>query len=156
MSELYCTVCSGLMACRGTNNATTCGLQCPYNTGKTSHCIDKLMDCALALIQRQKARIDELEAARTPRLLTLDEAKAIQTCWIEYDEMIFPAIYYCQGNDKRFSIFIVNAEDDLFEDYCEDLTDNEIWLENVFMNQLWRCWTQRPTDAQRKAVPWNE
>lgn len=105
-------------------------------------------------IESLYARIEALEEARTPRLLTLDEVKAIQTCWIEYDEMIFPAIYYCQGNDKRFSIFIVNAEDDLFEDYCEDLTDNEIWLENVFMNQLWRCWTQRPTDEQRKAVPW--
>ena len=87
MSELFYTVRSGLMTCRGTNNGTKCDLQCPYNTGKASHCIDKLMDCALALIQRQKARIDELEAARTPRLLTLDEVKALPigaVVWLEY------------------------------------------------------------------------
>ena len=115
---------------------------CPYD-GKD--CWTRLKRDAISLLK-----------AQVPRVMTLKEVKLAKVCWIEFESRIFPAIYYCQGNGNRFSVFIVNGNDDVFEDYEEDLDDNEIWAENYFMNQLWRCWTSRPTDAQREAVKWDE
>ena len=96
----------------------------------------------------------DLKAEQKPRLLTLNEVKDNQVCWIELEDIIFPAIYRCQGNDKTFSVFIINGDDDIFDDYYQDLSDNEIWLENDFMNFDWRCWSSKPTESQQKAVKW--
>lgn len=158
MSELFCAVCSGLMACRGTNNATTCGLQCPYNTGKTSHCIDKLMDCALALIRQQQERIIELEAGQTARVMTLEEVNNAENCM----EPVFVEMLRYHGKaDITPDVFSWR-----FVKHITPLTDGDIYvLQNADINSAlfeetynitWRCWTQRPTDEQRKAVPWNE
>ena len=27
--------------------------------------------------------------------------------------------------------------------------------DGAYYNILWRCWTSRPTEAQREAIPWN-
>lgn len=130
---------------------------CPYReqwTEAHEHCADTLMRDAAALIREQQERIKALEEEKTPRVMTLEDVKSKKVCWIEFVERVFPAIYYCQGNNKRFSVFIVNGESDISDDYEDDLTDNEIWLENNYINQLWRPWSAQPTDEQREAVKW--
>lgn len=148
MSELFYTVRSGLMTCRGTNNDTKCDLQCPYNTGKTSHCIDKLMDCALALIQRQKARIDELEAARMPRILTLDEIT-------KHDGPV-----YVTWQDPESGCWAVcPPKEDIYRFREWDtlsFSGGPVNQPKMKYGKTWRCWTQQPTKEQREAVPWDE
>lgn len=33
-------------------------------------------------------------------------------------------------------------------------SDEEFYYENVFYNVEWRCWAEKPTEAERKAAEW--
>lgn len=61
-----------------------------------------------------------------PRVLSLDEACDAEVCWLEQ-----------KGYDPYTTL-----------DAC-------YWNKKTY-NIGWRCWSQKPTDEQRKAVSWNE
>jgi hypothetical protein len=86
---------------------------------------------------------------QAPRLMTYDELSAISRTdsivYVErrtktyYNEMAFVAVEKVYGDTVTFrgqkSIFGHNKKD---------------------YGKEWRCWTSRPTDAQRKAVEWDD
>lgn len=82
--------------------------------------------------------------AQEPRVLTLDETKRL---W--------------RGTAK---ILVERRDRPTIEEYSPGwmithftmlLTDNS-WLNGQTYNKYWRCWSARPTDEQREAVPWME
>lgn len=85
--------------------------------------------------------IDILEA-QEPRVLTLDEALEADVCWLEIS-----------GSD-RVSPCRIGGVNDFFSIRRFDQTPEVCAKKNY--GWLLRCWSARPTDAQRKAVRWND
>ena len=80
--------------------------------------------------------------AQEPRVMTLDELSEKTDVWFEslvYDT-IDPAL--SSGSYDDGTVGLMTLEEELF------------YLDEADYGTKWRCWTQRPTDAQREAVPW--
>lgn len=120
----------------------TCGEMCPYHDDAI--CVMKLRQDALALIRQQQERIAELEAAQTARVMTPEEVAAVPDGSVIWEEIKSTGI--CEAMIRDSNLF-ANGPDFLALD---DVLDCDDYLKN------YRCWTQRPTDEQREAVPWNE
>lgn len=105
--------------------------------GAMVHTSTALIDAALVLIRQQQARIAELEAAQTARVLTLEEMQQweIKTIW-----------------DKN-AVYVENVSDPGYLSVY-DGRDFDVNLDGYGIS--WRCWTQRPTDEQREAVKWDD
>lgn len=115
-----------------------------------------LMEDALALIRQQQERIAELEAAQTARVMTLEDVDTADACM----EPVFVEMLDENGKPGETpDIFSWR-----FVKHIIPLTDGKIYvLSNVGFssalyeetyNITWRCWTQRPTDEQRRMTPW--
>ena len=107
-----------------------------HDIGNTTH--QSLWHYAQAL-----AEITELLQEQEARVLTLEEVLGGDECWVEY---INGGCGYCDCylDDDAKSIVINRT---LRKDF------------NVSPNgygKVWRCWSVRPTDEQRKAVKWDE
>lgn len=103
--------------------------------------ITRLCDEVLELLKEQE-----------PRVLTLEELKTIGDKDAVYLETIVmnlgepnvkPAIYQPDNSDDEY-VCVVSS-----------------WLKSGFYSphnylKSWRCWSARPTDEQREAVPWTE
>lgn len=84
------------------------------------------------------------------RLMTLEETDDAEVAWLEeyadpadgVEPIIQPVIIVWHENGCWHCLIDRN------EDAGLDLFIDGLWTE-------WRFWTQRPTDEQRKAVPWN-
>ena len=99
----------------------------------------------------------ELKEAQEPRVMTLEEIDALEDSALVYIEcayffdgqrktVIKPAIYQADNS---------SPEEDGY--YCIV----SAWAQSGFYNVDsygidWRCWTSRPTDAQREVTPWND
>ena len=59
----------------------------------------------------------------------------VKICQIEYHKKLF-----------RWQIVIC---------FCTLGECGQIEADIKYMGKLWRCWTQPPTDEQRRATPWN-
>ena len=68
----------------------------------------------------------ELLRDQEPRVLTLEEAKKAEVCWLEQ-----------RG----------------YEPYATD--DADTWNPEVY-GKVYRCWSLMPTDEQRKAIKWDD
>ena len=150
--EQFEKVCKGLEVHIKPNSRC---VGCPYpNNGL---CGDQLYSDALSMIRQQQERIKELEAAQTARVMTLDEVKHVEVCWVEESDetYVYPAIYYGQMKPYEKTVFVVDY-DDLCERDFEECFNEHRQLSNDEYGILWRCWTQRPTDEQRKAVKWDD
>lgn len=85
---------------------------------------------------------------KEPRVLTLEEVKRLQSIrdgaiWMEiFGNGLFPALP--EFSNKSLTLFVSI----LFEGYRSV-------FENDWYDKTWRCWTSRPTDEQREAIPWN-
>lgn len=79
--------------------------------------------------------------AQEPRVMTLEEIPDAVFGWIEMFGQLIP----CVLED-------VYADDTVGFANIEDGHD---YLCASDYNKTWRCWNQRPTDAQREAEPWN-
>lgn len=83
------------------------------------------------------------------RLMTLEETENAEVAWLEeyadpadgVEPIIQPVIIVWHENGCWHCLIDRN------EDAGLDLFIDGLWTE-------WRFWTQRPTDEQRKAVPW--
>lgn len=160
-------VIQGLTQCTQPNEGVWCictnPVACPYLN--TECCEWHLMDDALTLLQKQQARIKELEAAQTARVMTLEEVKAIPLkrdhVWVErlvkecYREVFGKTTLFCLQKLEHFG----------YEDDPDDGGPSEgvFWITPTkqFYKTRWDeygksfvCWTFKPTDEQREAVRW--
>ena len=91
----------------------------------------------------------ELLKEQEPRVMTLEEVKKLQSIrdgaiWMEiFGNGLFPALPEFSNKSLTFFVAI------LFDGYRSV-------FENDWYGKTWRCWSSRPTDEQRGAVPWTE
>ena len=172
-------VCKGLECCilRDPDDHRRCG-ECPYNPHSISNepCTNGLMANALALIRQQQERIAELEAAQLARVMTLKEIENMTPdpdtddnfCWIEYRDgttrlihvnlvdSLCPVAEYPNGHKSL--VYQCSGS----SGHANYLHDQVYYIRTWYVhhgdfdtyNLTWRCWTQRPTDEQRKAAKW--
>ena len=107
---------------------------CPYQS--ISPCQNKLAGDALALLREQE-----------PRLMTLEEIRfgAFEVAWLEDVDKanVIPGIWFRlsnEGEDEAVDIHVM---------------DGFIGARLAVYGKMWRAWTSRPTEEQRKAVPWD-
>ena len=79
--------------------------------------------------------------ASEPRVLTLDEAEKVDICWMERKSGMIEAC--------RVAVSLTR----------NDVTVGRISMPPIHIppngyGRIWRCWTDRPSDAQRDAEPW--
>ena len=99
-------------------------------------------------IESLYARIEALEEARTPRLLTLDEIT-------KHDGPV-----YVTWQDPESGCWVVcPPKEDIYR-YREwdtlSFPGGPVNQPKMKYGKTWRCWTQQPTKEQREAVPWDE
>lgn len=107
---------------------------CPYQ--RISPCQNKLVADALALLREQE-----------PRVLTVEEIRsgAVEVAWIEDADKaeVIPGIWFRlsnKGGDEAVDIHI---------------RDGFVGARLEVYGKLWRCWSARPTEEQRKAAKWD-
>lgn len=103
--------------------------------------------------------------AQESRVMTLDEVKAIKSCWIEDEEagIVYPAIYECRGNPSKkgqYAVFVIKPDSDVLPEDCDDdivdeFEDGNRWLWEANINRTWRPWTSRPDEKRRAETPWD-
>ena len=96
--------------------------------------------------------ISSVMTKREPSLMDADEVKLCDTgtvIWVEEHQGVvwnlFPLV-----------LDIVSTHPDTGTDYLFFITYHDLRkfeFDEYFKS--WRCWTSRPTDAQREATPWN-
>ena len=153
--EQFEKVCKGLEELRNFADTKVHPIVSPENWGVYSDLcdlIDEFGTDALALIRQQRERIKELEAARAARVMTLEELEdALDTVvWVEEPEFENFADHYALIMAYSHKVGFVRVS----FGFAEMPVDCEYEYEDY--GKKWRCWTQRPTDEQRKAVKWDE
>lgn len=96
--------------------------ECPYRATEDER---KVIDWCCHLEELRKDAL-ELLKEQEPRVLTLEEAKKAEVCWLEQ-----------RG----------------YEPYATD--DADTWNPEIY-GKAYRCWSLKPTDEQRKAVKWDD
>lgn len=114
----------------------------------------------MSIVSQASNLIEELMEKQEPRVLTLDEVKAIGTqnynqmrdentrlVWVEEESALNIAkpTYYDLGleDNEEEPIYLYYVGTDFF-DRCDPST----------YSKDWRCWSARPTDEQRESVKW--
>lgn len=126
-----------------------CPLSCPYYEpcmADPRHIYSPMMNDVLTEYERMMEQIKALEAARIPRLLTLEEVHemAWDYCFLE-EEVIKDNVLqkYCGKHHVKcitwpsIASCVLTFGDDAY-------------------GKRWRCWSAKPTDEQREAVAWDE
>ena len=134
-------VIRGLEACnRQSYNGSDCQ-NCPYyddeDTAELAFgiCnIQDMFDDALAILKEQEPRVMD-----DALLLEYDGA-----VWLENKRDTGTILSICKSaDDRQFRFFSKNE------------WENVAYLRENY-GKTWRCWTSRPTEEQRKAVPWED
>ena len=111
------------------------------------------------IAQKAIAKLKALSKAQEPRVMTPEEV--VGNIVLGRDVML-----WFEFND---SIKGLNAKDIEYNDFlCDDdmptlYEPNLKWRDNGYRdgviifeyNDVFRCWTSRPTDEQREGIPWN-
>lgn len=126
-------VIKGLRCC-----AYGCRAECPY-FDIVDGCVGVLCADALALLKAQE-----------PRVMTLEELE-------DWDDPVFFETF----ETDMYYVLIENVEptagmdgEFVFVNVVPGEHHRRIWGGEHY-GRIWRCWTSRPTDAQREATPWN-
>lgn len=111
------------------------GKECPYNDHSLT-CKYVLMRDALALMKEQEARV-----------ITLDDVCGGDECWIEYryGGHGYADVYFSDTPDGTALVYRCRP--------AGDRRPETVWFHDY--GKLWRGWTSRPTDEQRKAAAWD-
>lgn len=117
------------------------GKMCPYHD--ETICVMELRRDALALIRQQQARIVELEAAQTARVLKLRELYEGQVIWFEGFR-----------SEGYRSLWVAEVSKVCSDEIVFFGGNNEVHMPVHAYEERYRCWTQRPTFKQREATPW--
>jgi len=111
---------------------------CPFKEGgyESGDCQENMIRAALALLREQE-----------PRVLTVEEIRsgAVEVAWIEDADKaeVIPGIWFRlsnKGGDEAVDIHI---------------RDGFVGARLEVYGKLWRCWSARPTEEQRKAAKWD-
>ena len=125
-------VIKGLECCREMQNPPGWRVggcdDCPYHN--VNGCVKTLQEDAINLLKAQEPRVMTLEEAVTPMWFEKSGDESGWITGIDCSSIQASTIGQVDGDDW----------------YNLPITD---------YGRLWRCWTSRPTDAQRKAVEWN-
>ena len=108
---------------------------CPYyNNDVSCGCKDKLMEDSIALLKAQE-----------PRVMTLEEVTEDCPDVVWFDDRHVVRVFAASPKNENYHGWVKF----IWRDGCErhDHIDG--------YGKEWRCWTSRPTDAQREATPWN-
>lgn len=114
----------------------------------------------MSIVSQASNLIEELMEKQEPRVLTLDEVKAIGTqnfnqmrdentrlVWVEEESALNIAkpTYYDLGleDNEEEPIYLYYVGTDFF-DRCDTST----------YGKDWRCWSTKPTEEQRESVKW--
>lgn len=91
---------------------------------------------ALALLREQEARVMTLEKI---------QSGTVEVAWLECSdkEEVRAGLWFKRINEGEDEGIIIHVLDG-FEG-----------LRTAVYGKTWRCWTARPTEEQRKAVPWD-
>ena len=128
-------VMRGLEHCALSHKSLTLCDGCDYYAHMDPPCIAVLAEDTLALLKAQE-----------PRVMTLEEtiASCDEPVWLEENTL--------QGSYGAWGIV-----KGLHEQYKAAVIDEvrfTYWAKAKY-NITWRCWSARPTEEQRKAVPWD-
>ena len=126
-------VIKGLECC--SDVVLDCGENCPY--WNIENCQSNMQDDALALLKAQEPRVMTLEKAQTA--LHNDDV-----VWVELKDKIICGGIRMDGTDY----FTMQNGDVL------DVTDFDSEESAEMYGKEVRCWTSRPSEAQREAVKW--
>jgi len=135
-------VLKGLAACRMDPDwAEDCRkLDCPY-CGEGS-CVALLANDAYMLLMEQE-----------PRVMTLEEVLALK-----FDDVVYLEAYPTEAVMSAIVIDVIPKLPDIpigVVQFRHGAGYNGINNADLgFYGKMWRCWTSRPTDAQREAEPW--
>lgn len=115
------------------NDGEEC-VNCPYEEMFGLDCVRQLYKDALELLKEQE-----------PRVLTLDEVLRLDRDYYYLEELRIkskvPAMY--------LDIYRLSCVTWPSITGCRQTAGDDKY------NRVWRCWTERPTDEQRKAVKWD-
>ena len=141
-------VIRGLELCLESIDSAGCPEECPYYEACQKYenfaVFQPLMRDALELLKAQK-----------PRVMTPEEIKPAddggRMCWLEVSEIhghsaCFPVLPIEQ---KANGVLEIAA---IFNNGYGPVTVGRFRPDEY--NTVWRCWTERPTEEQRKAVKW--
>lgn len=136
---------------------------CPYNPHPGMDWVygcmagqGKIVEDARKLLTHQAETVSSLEGtivklteainATAPRILTLEEADAAEVCWIEVRDRrdVAPGNVRVYREDD-YSAFINR----LLPYVNENMPQHEYGVR-------WRCWSGRPSNAQRREEKWND
>lgn len=103
----------------------------------------------LSKVQVDKCRecIEKISKTQEPRVLSVADIM---------DEHIIPDVIWVERryeNDVCAGVWQIDHYEMIFDGVMNDLSE-EIAEKPELYNTLWRCWTSRPSDKQRKAVKW--
>lgn len=133
-----CPYCGGEMKKRLLSDyKTLCFWLCP-KCNATSPSADTAEEAYTAAMQRWQ---------EPNRMLTLEEVKEQRAVWLE--ENIGeprPTIFYANGY-LHHSVFMGGFGD-------SDDVDSNVWYDDEDYGVDWRCWLRKPTQEERKNVPW--
>ena len=134
-------VIKGLECCMvGDGHSPKCEL-CPYTTVGDDTCqtMDALFAEAIALLKAQE-----------PRVMTLEDLWSLKfndTVILEQKipSLLIPAIVRdnIKHDDALEVLQVVTAS-----------TNGTVNADYEYYGKTWRCWTSRPSDGQRKEIPW--
>ncbi len=115
---------------------------CPYWSDKFGCRMTDMFNDALALLKAQE-----------PRVMTLHEIDdVINTTSKEYERIFWAEVR--SWTRKSFGVFQLDiAVDDNFEALLLGCSWPACYNRSTY-GIKWRCWTSRPTDAQREAAKW--
>lgn len=108
---------------------------CPYDDADP-HCSQRLAEDALALLKEQE-----------PRVLTLEDVCGGDECWIEYR----------YGGNGYADVYLEEPGRTAKVYRCHPVgykRPETVWLHDY--GKLWRGWSYRPIEDQRRETPWRE
>jgi len=97
-------------------------------------CIDALLEDAIALLK-----------AREPRVMTIEEVTEDCPDVVWFDDRHFVRVFAALPKNENYHGWVKFT--------CRNGYERHDHIDGY--GKEWRCWTSRPTDAQREKEPWN-
>lgn len=112
-------------------------------------------DCLIELPYNVVKAIYELLKAQEPRVLTFGDVIACSSRkeWLWFEENAYG---YVEESSMICAQIYSFGDSWISVDVPSQTHDETIEFDNENYGKTWRCWTAKPTDEQREAVPWQD